>query len=254
MKRLLAFFLIGMSVFAAAGWWLDQRSQTFSYDLSQTISYDLSQAEHLRSAWLRQARRCDHEAILALRSENELEMLYDDLDAGVPESLIMRADEGDAEAVAILAIYNYAYGDESVSDVELGAILLQAAEGGSPTAQNEVGNAALFGEFGIPQNPEIAQYWLLQAAQQGEHLAMANLARAYQGGMIDPVETLGVGYGQAAADAALMASSRCDHFGLFISSIMLNNELTEPYDPETAAAFRELVPVMPQRNYLEEEF
>ncbi|MEE2526085.1 SEL1-like repeat protein [Hyphobacterium sp. HN65] len=242
----LLFVIAGAALFAAVGAWLDSRP-------SDPASFDLERAASLRQLWLAQARICDRDSMVALRSANELERLWATDLTDAPPDLIARAERGDAEARAVLVIFNYARGNDPISDPDLGAALLAAAEDGSPTAMNEVGNAHLTGELGFPVDPAIAEHWLRQAAAAGEHIAMATLARSYLNGDIPASEDDVNRRLQLASDAALMAASVCDVHGLHLIGTWLNSQMTEPYDPAAAVYFQTLVPEAPQGNYLPDQ-
>jgi len=241
--RWILIFVAGLLAFLAFCWW------QFTQSADEQVTR--SNIESMRSEWLEQARQCDRNAMMELRFADELERLFSRNVETAPPSLIERAEGGEAEAEAVLAIFNASNGDEVISDEELGRRLMAAAERGSATAQNEIGYAYIHGDLGLEQNPQQAEMWLTRSAMQGEHIAMVSLARAYSDGVIQPVDGEERTQRQAASDAALMAAAHCNAYGLFLAGSLLGDPNTEPYDPEASRQFLLLVPEEPMSNYPE---
>ncbi len=112
--------------------------------------------------------------------------------------LLVCAERGMPDAVGLLAMI---YWSASVSsrgaegfglphDMDVAQLQAEgrrlmeaAASAGSAAAQNELGIAALDGEYGLDVDFALARHWLEQASEGGDHLAPFNLARLYNLGL-----------------------------------------------------------------------
>lgn len=75
----------------------------------------------------------------------------------------------------------------SISSRQLSAeglrLLRAASAKGESSSSNEIGNAYLSGEYGMPQNSAEAHRWLLKSTADGDDIGPFNVARMYLGGL-----------------------------------------------------------------------
>lgn len=110
------------------------------------------------------------------------------------------AEQGEPQAQAWLGMVYWAASDSVSGDFDVYGIdgpgwtverlqaegrrwLEAAAASGEPMSQNELGRAAMLGEFGTPIDYAVARRWLTLAAQNGDALAMFNIARMHHFGL-----------------------------------------------------------------------
>jgi TPR repeat protein len=98
------------------------------------------------------------------------------------------ATAGDSNAAVLLGVARL-YGLGIPKD-ERGAakLLRQAAEAGQPRAMGGWGGILMYGTAGETADPVAGRRWLLRGAEQGNFIAMSNLAQALDGGLGGPAD------------------------------------------------------------------
>jgi TPR repeat protein len=132
---------------------------------------------------------------------------------GLPDSVLLaRAEAGNVHAMAVAGMAFLLWSDEAGNtgyEAEGMAWIRRAAEGGDPTAQNELGYAHSTGRLGQALDREESRIWLEKAIRGGDALAGFTLATLYDDGRLAPRAGETASAAELALAADMLAAQRC---------------------------------------------